>query len=80
MEVLRDVAMPLDIQISAEMMAFPAENQAELRQLADQLCTLSRREPDCRRVFLARTIDLAARWPRSRARRRYKPWRRGGRT
>jgi cytochrome P450 len=31
-------------------------------------------------LALARTIDLAARWPRSRARRRCKPWRRDGRT
>ncbi len=52
MEVLRDVAMPLDIQIIAEMMEFPAEDQAELRQLADQLCALNRSEPDRLRVFV----------------------------
>lgn len=52
MEVLRDVAMPLDIQIVSEMMGFPDEDQDELRQLADQLCALNRSEPDRMRVFM----------------------------
>lgn len=52
MEVLRDVAMPLDIQIISEMMGFPEADQAELRQLADQLCALNRGEPDRIRVFM----------------------------
>jgi cytochrome P450 len=78
--VLQDAAMPLDIRIISEMIDFPAEDQAELSQLADRLCALNRGEPDRLRVFVARTIDLAARWPRSRARRRCKPWRRGVRT
>ena len=51
-EVLRDVAMPLDIQIISEMMGFPEEDQAELCQLADQLCALNRGEPDRIRVFM----------------------------
>jgi cytochrome P450 len=52
MEVLRDVAMPLDIQIISEMMGFPEADQAELHQLADQLCALNRGEPDRLRVFM----------------------------
>jgi cytochrome P450 len=52
MEVLRDVAMPLDIQIISEMMGFPEDDQAELCQLADQLCALNRGEPDRIRVFM----------------------------
>ncbi len=52
MEVLRDVAMPLDMQIVSEMMGFPEADQAELRQLADQLCALNRGEPDRIRVFM----------------------------
>ncbi len=52
MEALRDLAMPLDIQIISEMMAFPAEAQAELRRLAVQLCALNRGEPDRMRVFM----------------------------
>ncbi len=51
-EVLRDVAMPLDTQIISEMMGFPEADQAELRQLADQLCALNRGEPDRIRVFM----------------------------
>lgn len=53
MDVLRDVAMPLDIQIMSEMMGFPEDDQAELSQLADQLCALNRGEPDRIRVFMA---------------------------
>ena len=52
MEVLREVAMPLDIQIISEMMGFPEADRAELRQLADQLCALNRGEPDRMRVFM----------------------------
>ncbi len=52
MEVLRDVAMPLDIQVISEMMGFPEADQAELSQLADQLCALNRGEPDRMRVFM----------------------------
>ncbi len=51
-ELLRDVAMPLDIQVISEMMGFPESDQAELRQLADQLCALNRGEPDRIRVFM----------------------------
>lgn len=52
MEVLRDVAMPLDTQIISEMMGFPEADQAELWQLSDQLCALNRGEPDRMRVFM----------------------------
>ncbi|ETX06415.1 cytochrome P450 [Candidatus Entotheonella palauensis] len=52
MEALRDVAMPLDTQVISEMMGFPEADQAELRQLADQLCALNRAEPDRIRVFM----------------------------
>jgi cytochrome P450 len=52
MEVLRDVAMPLDIQVISEMMGFPEDDQADLRQLADQLGALSRGESDRLRVFM----------------------------
>lgn len=52
MEALRDVAMPLDTQVISEMMGFPEADQAELRQLADQLCVLNRAEPDRIRVFM----------------------------
>lgn len=52
MEALRDVAMPLDIQIISEMMGFPEADQMELRRLADQLCALNRSEPDRIRVFM----------------------------
>jgi cytochrome P450 len=51
-EILRDVAMPLDIQVISEMMGFPEADQAELRELADQLCALNRGEPDRIRVFM----------------------------
>ena len=51
-EVLREVAMPLDIQVISEMMGFPEEDQAELCRLADQLCALNRGEPDRIRVFM----------------------------
>ena len=51
-EILRDVAMPLDIQVVSEMMGFPEDDQTELRQLADQLCALNRGEPDRMRVFM----------------------------
>ena len=51
-EILREVAMPLDIQVISEMMGFPEEDQAELRRLADQLCALNRGEPDRMRVFM----------------------------
>jgi cytochrome P450 len=51
-EVLRQVAMPLDIQMISEMMGFPEDGQAELCQLADQLCALNRGEPDRIRVFM----------------------------
>ena len=52
MEVLRDVARPLDIRIISEMMDFPAEDQVELSQLTDRLCALNRGEPDRLRVFV----------------------------
>jgi cytochrome P450 len=52
LEVLRDVAIPLDMRIISEMMGFPAEDQAVLQQLADQLGALHRGEPDRQRLFL----------------------------
>ncbi|ETW98459.1 MAG: hypothetical protein ETSY1_18730 [Candidatus Entotheonella factor] len=52
MDVLRDVAMPLDTQVISEMMGFPEADQAELQQLSHQLCALNRAEPDRIRVFM----------------------------
>ena len=52
MEVLRDVAMPLDTQVISEMMDFPEADQVELSQLSHQLCALNRGEPDRIRVFM----------------------------